>query len=128
MQIAISIYDDVTDVTALEWASSAADVTVGEGDFGNTSWWAYGNCSSGAAYGGVDPRRWCYPQIIHFNKTHPDNWDSGLTGRKTVACHELGHTLGLRHAVSSQSSCMRNAQTIYPTITDHDKAMLNGLY
>ncbi len=128
MQTAIATYDAVADVLAVEWSTSDADVRAGEGNYGNTSWWAYGNCSSAATYGGVDPHRWCYPQIIHFNRTHPSNWDGSGTGRNTVACHELGHTLGLRHSVSTQSSCMRNAQTIYPSITDHDNAMLNGLY
>jgi hypothetical protein len=128
VRTAISTYQFVDDIVVVEWTSSNADARMTQGDYKNTSWWAYGHCIVGATYGGSDPNRWCSPQQVTFNVTHPVNWDSTAGGRNAVACHELGHTLGLRHAISTQSSCMRNAQTTYTGITTHDEAMLNGIY
>lgn len=125
---ALGVYDAVRDVTAVEWSIPDADAVMKEGNYGSIGWWAYTACESTATPTGVDPRVWCYPQKVVFNLTHPDNWDAGPTGRSAVACHELGHTLGLRHAISTESSCLRQKQTIYTTITQHDQDMLNGLY
>lgn len=69
----------------------------------------YTACHSDALFGGVAPNDlWCIPQDIVVNLTHPSNWDRTQQGRNVVACHEMGHTFGLRHI--NASSCMEDAQ------------------
>jgi predicted Zn-dependent protease len=129
MRHAISVYSFVDEFAVVEWTtSSGVDVTAHQGNFGNVGYWAYGRCATTSQHGGSDPHEWCKPQLIYFNMTHPTNWDGTPQGRRAVACHELGHTMGLRHSISSQSSCMRDARTSWDNITTHDEAMLNGWY
>lgn len=86
-----------------------SDVVVHQGNYGDTGWWGYTACHGDAIFGGAAPNDlWCYPQDIVFNLTSNVNWDGTEQGRNVVACHEMGHTFGLRHIIAS--SCMEDAQ------------------
>jgi len=50
-----------------------------------------------------DSSRWCRGQIIRFNASVGASWNQ--LGRDWVACHELGHSVGLRHSTDNYS-CM----------------------
>ena len=131
MLTAMGIIDDTMSpdlFDVVEWPTSSADVNATTGNFGNTGWWAYGACAANATYGGTDPLRWCSLQVITYNMTHPSNWDGSTTGRNTVACHELGHTIGLRHGIPDRASCMRNAVTSPAALHSHDDATIANIY
>lgn len=115
------------DVSVVLTVSSSRDVNAIQASHGSTEYWAYSACDEAAAHGGTDPNEWCRPQWIVYNMTHPVNWDGTATGRNTVACHELGHTLGLRDRASG-SSCMRDAVTTPPNLETHDWNELNTHY
>ena len=93
------------------------DVRVNDGDFGNNNHFAWTRCAStlidsgdnGTSPDGYD-MKWCKPQLIFFN----DHYSHGPNDLKAIACHELGHTLGLRHKGQSSgtTSCMRDDPTI----------------
>lgn len=83
---------------------------------------AWGQCaaapgSSGVTYGGSDAAhtRWCRPQYIKYNLTYAAGYFPTDNAKRYIACHELGHTVGLRHPGSGETTvtCMKSA-TITP--------------
>lgn len=90
--------------------------------------------SSGMQYGGTDPRKWCRPQRIFYNLAFEQNYFPTDNPKRYIACHELGHTIGLRHSNESTGTCMISA-TITPkyvptftTTSGHDRNHLLAWY
>lgn len=75
-------------------------------------------CPSGALWGsGGTNLMWCRGQEIVFYTSAP----SWTTTYKWAGCHELGHTIGLRHT-GSTSSCMTTNETSHgESFSYHDK-------
>lgn len=89
---------------------------------------AWGQCATGASYGGSDAlhTRWCSTQWVIWN-----TWTAAASKVNTFArynyigCHEVGHTLGLRHRSTSPTTCMIGAtsgpsdpNSVVPSVTD----------
>lgn len=76
------------------------DVRVYDDDYGDNNVYGWVECPTTATTGGGTnyPNRWCYGQRLRFNleETYAGYWDTSFGGG-FVACHELGHTVGLRH-------------------------------
>ncbi|WP_183095557.1 hypothetical protein [Nocardioides stalactiti] len=87
-----------------QWVDgSAYDVRVKDGHYAS-QYFAWVNCPDGASEGGTNPDRWCFGQLLKWDLDHGLN----STGRRFVACHELGHTVGLQHEDEVHSdSCER---------------------
>lgn len=104
------------------------DVIVSDTTMTGNGQWSWGQCRSPATYGGADPNRWCYPVLLKWNLAYEKSKYPGTTAKNDIACHELGHTMGLRHSNELTGSCMIYASTTYVTTTTHDRAMLQGHY
>lgn len=89
--------------------------------------WGHTECEPDADNGGVDPRMWCRAQLLVYDQAYESDWNT-THRRRFVACHELGHTLGLRHRPAS-SGCMNNDETSYPTnLPTHERTHLEVAY
>lgn len=86
------------------------------------------SCPPGAATSGSHPNRVCRGQRIRFNLQHMTDYT--LKQRRSTACHELGHTVGLRHvSISDAETCMRiNVIDRPATYRPHDHSMLESHY
>ncbi len=58
--------------------------------------------------------------ISYFNAANQSN-------ERGLACHEIGHTLGLTHR-DADNGCMKTNAPQNTYLTDHDKAHLNTYY
>ena len=92
---------DPTDLVMREQAelSILTDVIAFSGDYGENGAAGWVNCPPGAPQG-LNPQgdRWCRHQELLFNLNPRYATYLGDDGsRDYVACHELGHTIGLRH-------------------------------
>ena len=94
-------YDAPTELTLIQQqrVTRLTDVIVYAADWGENgaAGWVY--CPSGSPQG-VNPagHRWCRQQELHFNlNSRYGIFFGDDASRDHVTCHELGHTIGLRH-------------------------------
>ncbi len=121
-------YNPVASVQTAELScgspTASFDVKVRDEDQG-TAYWGWTQCAPGATYGGTDPNRWCKPQYFYWELHTQAQWNTTFE-RQYLACHELGHTLGLQHT-SNASSCL-SPPTTSNALTSHDINHLNSAY
>lgn len=101
---------------------AAAHVHAYDLDLGDTGY--FGTESCGTADGDV-----CLHAHIKYNLWPGLGWTAAK--RRSVACHETGHAVGLRHYNVYTSSCMVQylASHDFPQILSaHDKSHINGWY
>lgn len=103
------------------------DVQVLDGNFNNFLV-AYVTCPPEAETTGSHPNRTCRGQRLRFNLQHMEDYT--LQQRRSTACHELGHTVGLRHVADFDAdTCMRvNISNRPATYREHDRTMIDSNY
>jgi len=89
-------------------------------------------------YGGSDSThtRWCRPQRLYYNTYYEAGYFPDPNPKRYIACHELGHTIGLRHPRAGETlvTCMRSASIepkyvpTYITTSDHDRPLIAANY
>lgn len=98
-------------------------------DGGYDTWTvAWVSCPPEAQKSGSHPNMVCRGQRLRVNLPHISNYT--VKQRRSMACHELGHTVSLRHvAINDAETCMRGNVIDRPTTYRyHDKQMLLDHY
>jgi len=114
----------------------SADVKVFEDTYGLNGAYAWVNCPPGATVSGAHPMRRCFNQVLKYNGSYAfDAMYATPAKRKYLACHELGHSVGLRHAHNGNhpaavSSCMIPPAlgNLPQSIHGHDADLVNALH
>jgi hypothetical protein len=104
-----TLYGPNSDINV--FTSNSSDLRVYETD-SMFDVYAWGQCAVGATPGGSDAAhtRWCQPQNIYWNTRSAVASKVNTTAKYNyIGCHEVGHTVGLRHRSGTPSTCMINA-------------------
>jgi hypothetical protein len=73
---------------------------------------------------------WCFGQRVEFNSDATTAYDT-FNKRQHLACHELGHTIGLRHPTlpSNFATCLNSSLSANISIqTGHDDVHIENAY
>ena len=122
-----------TDINAYERANdSRPDVIVYDHNYGDNGVFGWVDCpANNSGRGGSGNLQWCRGQILRINASErPDYFRfRNRGGTRGLLCHELGHTMGLRH-LNNSNSCMRRTVwgTRPPALSDHDINHLEDWY
>ncbi|MFG1913464.1 matrixin family metalloprotease [Micromonospora sp. NPDC048898] len=110
------------------------DLELHDYNYGPTGWVGIAKCpATNTGTGGSHPNRWCRGQQNIYNGNY--YWyDYGYFDtdyqRRVVSCHEMGHSVGLRHNVLTTNSCMWTyvTEATGSVLSQHDKDHINARY
>jgi hypothetical protein len=126
-QFAIDSIYNPTDLTVYTSNTDPSpDVWALDGFYGQNGVFAWVDCPSGnSGTGGAGSLQWCRGQTLNYNASLLASYPTGLGGLNGLACHELGHTIGLRHNThptlpQGATSCTRTFPPYPANINAHE--------
>lgn len=131
---AIGQYNNTDLVVYRNESDPQPDVWLHDFSYGETGWAGATTCpADNTGTGGSHPNRWCRGQLNRYNSWYywnANGYFDDEEDRRVMACHELGHTVGLRHNTLSSNSCMwiDVTQVSGPILQPHDISHINARY
>ncbi|MFE7456088.1 matrixin family metalloprotease [Streptomyces sp. NPDC057554] len=127
-QQAMDDYERYTDLTTTKKNHSTLDVLVTDYNYGANGVAGWVECLPGSATSGNHPFKRCDRQKLRLNGSYPADYRDAHS-RRSVACHEIGHTVGLRHR-ETEGSCMsvKPPSKVSPITSLHDDAHINAYH
>ena len=123
-QQAMTAYDRTTHLTVVKRQYRTLDVLVTDASYGNNGIYAWVECLPGSAISGSHPNQRCDRQKLRLNGEYA--YTLNASRRLSLACHEIGHTVGLRHTQNSES-CMNTAEWV-TSLSEEDRIHINRTY
>ncbi|MFT3887818.1 MAG: hypothetical protein QM713_06615 [Arachnia sp.] len=120
-----SVYNP-TDLVATTLANNEACnsyevICVFDANYGDNNLYGWNACNSGAS--GSHPNMKCGQQWVRLNTAYTP------PSASILACHELAHTVGLRHVTSGSTCVIQYISSSTPnTLSAHDIAHINAQY
>lgn len=104
------------------------DVRIFDDDYGDNNAIAWVVCPPEATTGGgAHPNKWCFGQRLRYNLHYPGFYNT-VQERHSLACEELGHTMGLRHRSDHPETCMGRPVENSTDLTAHDRNHIDDEY
>lgn len=130
-QNAMNDYEAFTVVTTTKKTSATLDVLITDAYYPQyvtvtAAILGWVECRPESATSGSHPNRRCDMQKLRFNGSAYPTFLSTANHKRSLACHEIGHTLGLRHANVGCMSTGTNLSYLYTTT--HDEAHIDNHY
>lgn len=101
-------------------ADSQMDTCVLDYNYGNIGYFGWNAC--GGTVSGSHPAQRCTLQVVKINL-----YQNPYSGRK-MACHEIGHSVGLRHTSDFYSCMTDKLDSTTGSLTTHDRDRINANY
>lgn len=118
-------YHNATDVEVSRYADNwtDVDVRVDASNYGTgLNGWVY--CPADALRTGSDPLEQCYRQWLKLD-TSNTSW-MPEDRRKSLSCHEFGHSLGLRHPTAATHDDFMNTCMVQSSVNPNRPVALHG--
>lgn len=117
-----SVYDatdlNYTDVVSNSCSDALRDTCAYDSHYGNNGFIGWNSCWGTVS--GSHPNQQCSVTWVRFNLTYSAN-------RTSSACHEVGHSIGLRHR-ASVDTCMNVPSSVKQSLGAHDVDHINLFY
>ena len=125
-----NVYNPTDMVVYTDGGDPLPDVLAQDEPYGANGLVGWVECPPNATeVGGSHPSRTCRGQYLRYNATYAATDFATETGRRHITCHEMGHTVGLRHRTTNDS-CITNTwpNPLPTTLAAHDIAHINAQY